>query len=162
MRAGTTTSICRLFTHRDNRVRPRSTHSPEFRQWITFRCETKCERGSVTPGSQPPIRASIGRSRLCAQKGATPSSGRRRLVETSRTARSSRGHRCARQGRYASPAENGTAPRAACLMACTSSSASMRGALLKVGQLAGHFARRRRIRGNNRKCLHETMLAMRR
>ena len=29
-----------------------------------------------------------------------------------------------------------------------------------LAQLAGHFARRRRIRGNNRKYLHETMLAL--
>src|SRR5262249_26235947 len=29
-----------------------------------------------------------------------------------------------------------------------------------VAQLAGHFARRRRLRGDNRKYLHETMLAM--
>ena len=31
-----------------------------------------------------------------------------------------------------------------------------------LAQLAGHFARRRRLRGNNKKYLHETMLAMRR
>ena len=31
-----------------------------------------------------------------------------------------------------------------------------------LAQLAGHLARRRRIRGDNRKYLHETMLARRR
>jgi hypothetical protein len=31
-----------------------------------------------------------------------------------------------------------------------------------LAQLAGHFARRRRLRGNNRKYLHETMLALQR
>jgi len=31
-----------------------------------------------------------------------------------------------------------------------------------LAQLAGHFARRRRLRGNNKKYLHETMLALQR
>ena len=31
-----------------------------------------------------------------------------------------------------------------------------------LAQLAGHLARRRRLRGNNKKYLHETMLALQR